>query len=94
MILQPDIRYTGAAYWDFIDHKVALTGEALIEAGEMCGLRVSRHIRKFLPYTTKSGLPQHPFLIWLYLKLMPVSGFFMGQQTFLILEKTNELKNI
>jgi hypothetical protein len=90
MILQPDIRYTGAAYWDFIDHKVALTGEALIEAGEMCGLKVACHIRKFLPYTTKSKLPQHPFLIWLYLKLMPVSGFFMGQQTFLILEKTNE----
>jgi hypothetical protein len=91
MILQPDIRYTGAAYWDFIDHKVALTGEALIEAGEMCGLKTVYHIRKFLPYTTKSKLPQHPFLIWLYLKLMPVSGFFMGQQTFLILENTNEL---
>jgi SAM-dependent methyltransferase len=90
MILQPDIRYTGAAYWDFIDHKVALTGEALIEAGEMCGLRPACYIRKFLPYTTKSGLPQHPFLIWLYLKLMPVSGFFMGKQAFLILEKTNE----
>jgi 2-polyprenyl-3-methyl-5-hydroxy-6-metoxy-1,4-benzoquinol methylase len=87
IILQPDIRHTGAAYWDFIDHKVALTGEALIEAGEMCGLKVACQIRKFLPYTTKSKLPQHPFLIWLYLKLMPLSGFFMGQQTFLILEK-------
>jgi hypothetical protein len=90
VILQPDIQYTGAAYWDFIDHKVALTGEALIEAGTMCGLKVVRRIRRFLPYTTKSKLPQHPFLIWLYLKLMPVSGFFMGQQTFLILEKTND----
>jgi hypothetical protein len=90
MILQPDIRYTGAAYWDFIDHKVALTGEALIEAGELYGLRLAYHIRKFLPYTTKSRRPQHPFLIWLYLKLMPFSGFFMGKQVFLILEKTNE----
>jgi hypothetical protein len=87
MILQPDIRYTDAAYWDFIDHKVALTGKALIEAGEMCGLKPVRHIRKFLPYSTKSGLPQHPFLVWCYLKLMPASGFFMGQQTFLVLEK-------
>jgi len=86
MILQPDIRYTGAAYWDFIDHKIALTGQALIEAGEMCGLKLKYRIRKFLPYTTKSKLPQRPWLIWLYLKLMPVSGFFMGQQTFLILE--------
>jgi hypothetical protein len=87
MILQPDIRYVGGAYWDFIDHKVALTGEALVEAGEMCGLKTVYRIRKFLPYSTKSGLPQHPLLVWLYLKLMPVSGFLLGQQTFLILEK-------
>ena len=25
MILQPNIRYVGGAYWDFIDHKVPLT---------------------------------------------------------------------
>jgi len=90
MILQPDIRYTGAAYWDFIDHKVALTGPALIEAGEMCGLKVKYWKRKFIPYTTKSKLPQHPLLIWLYLKLMPVSSYFMGQQTFLILEPNDD----
>jgi len=90
MILQPDIRYTGVAYWDFIDHKVALTGQALIEAGEMCGFKVKYWKRKFLPYTTKSKFPQHPFLIWLYLKLMPISSFFMGQQTFLILETDND----
>ncbi|MDR2475897.1 MAG: class I SAM-dependent methyltransferase [Bacteroidales bacterium] len=89
MILQPDIRYTGVAYWDFIDHKVPLTGRALIEAGEICGLRVKYHIRKFLPYTTKSKVPQHPFLIWLYLKVMPISNFFMGKQTFLVLEKND-----
>lgn len=86
MILQPDIRYAGAAYWDFIDHKIALTGEALIEAGEMCGLKLTYRIRKFLPYTTKSKLPQHPLLIWLYLKFMPISGFLLGQQTFLVFE--------
>ena len=90
MILQPDIRYTGAAYWDFIDHKVALTGQALIEAGEMCGLKLKYWIRRFLPYTTKSRLPQHPLLIWLYLKLMPLSGFLMGKQTFIILEPNDD----
>lgn len=89
LILQPNIKYTGAAYWDFIDHKVALTEQALIEAGEMCGLKVSYCLRKFLPYTTKSKIPQHPLLIWLYLKLMPLSGFLMGAQSFLILEKAD-----
>jgi hypothetical protein len=90
LILQPNIKYTGAAYWDFIDHKVALTEQALIEAGEMCGLKVRYCLRKFLPYTTKSKIPQHPVLIWLYLKFLPISSFFMGQQTFLILEKVDE----
>jgi hypothetical protein len=87
LILQPNIKYTGAAYWDFIDHKVALTEQALIEAGEMCGLKVGYCLRKFLPYTTKSSIPQHPLLVRLFLKFLPVSGFFMGQQSFLVLEK-------
>lgn len=89
LILQPNIKYTKGAYWDFIDHKVPLTDQALVEAGEMCGLRTIVNIPKFLPYTTKSKLPKHPLLIWLYLKVMPISGFFMGQQSFLVLEKTD-----
>jgi hypothetical protein len=90
IILQPDIKYTGAAYWDFIDHKVALTGKALIEAGALCGLQVKHYVKKFLPYTTKSGLPQHWLFVWLYFKFMPLSGFFMGKQALLILEKKDE----
>jgi hypothetical protein len=90
LILQPNIKYTGGAYWDFIDHKVALTEQSLIEAGELCGLKVNNCLRRFLPYTTKSNIPQHPFFVWLYLKLLPLSGFFMGQQTFLVLEKNDE----
>lgn len=89
LILQPNIKYTKGAYWDFIDHKVPLTDKALIEAGKMCGLKTILNIPRFLPYTTKSHVPQHPFLIWLYLKFMPVSGWVMGQQSFLIMEKTN-----
>lgn len=82
LILQPNIKYTKGAYWDFIDHKVPLTDQALVEAGEMCGLRTIVNIPRFLPYTTKSKLPKHPLLIWLYLKVMPVSGFFYGTAVF------------
>ena len=89
LILQPNIKYTKGAYWDFIDHKVPLTDQALVEAGEMCGLKTVVNIPKFLPYTTKSKLPKHPFLIKLYLKVLPIAGFFMGQQSFLVLEKTD-----
>ena len=35
MVLQPNIRLTGPAYWDFIDHKVALTEKSLVEAAEL-----------------------------------------------------------
>ena len=58
IVLQPNIRLVGAAYWDFIDHKVALTERSLVEAAETSGFRTHRPIVRFLPYTTKSRLPQ------------------------------------
>lgn len=32
MILQPNIKYVGGKYWDFIDHKTPLTEQSLTEA--------------------------------------------------------------
>lgn len=87
VILQPNIKYVKGEYWDFIDHKLALTDLSVIEAGQICGLKAKKVIKKFLPYTTKSKLPQEPWLVWLYLKLMPFSGFFFGKQSLIILEK-------
>lgn len=87
IILQPNIKYVKGAYWDFIDHKLALTDVSLIEAGEMNGFKVKKVIKKFLPYTTKSKLPKADWLVFLYLKLMPFSGFFFGSQSLIILEK-------
>ena len=44
LVLQPNIRLVGSAYWDFIDHKVALTEKSLVEAGELAGLETgARH---------------------------------------------------
>lgn len=87
LILQPNIKYVKEGYWDFIDHKLPLTDTALIEAGEMCGFKLVKKIPKFLPYTTKSKIPKFKYLIRLYLLFLPVSGFFMGKQSFIILEK-------
>src|SRR5206468_7425285 len=47
MILQPNIRFTGPAYWDFIDHRVALTDRSLVEAAELAGLETTRLIKRF-----------------------------------------------
>lgn len=80
MILQPNIRLVGGAYWDFIDHKVALTERSLSEAAELVGLETTRVIKRFLPYTTKSRMPQHPLAARLYLAFPP-AWLLLGKQT-------------
>lgn len=83
IILQPNIRFVGGSYWDFLDHKVPLTDRSLVEAAETCGFSVERLIPRFLPYTTKSRLPQHPLIVRAYLRLPPVWRV-MGKQTLLV----------
>jgi ubiquinone/menaquinone biosynthesis C-methylase UbiE len=80
IVLQPNIRFAGAAYWDFIDHKVALTERSLVEAAELCGFETERLIRRFLPYTTKSRLPQTGWLVRAYLAFRP-AWLLLGKQT-------------
>jgi SAM-dependent methyltransferase len=80
IVLQPNIRYCGAAYWDFIDHKVALTERSLVEAAEIAGFETLRVIPRFLPYTTKSRIPQHPALVRWYLAFPP-AWRLLGKQT-------------
>lgn len=93
-ILTPNIRYVGGKYWDFYDHITPITEKALIEEAELVGFKVNLCIPKFLPYTTKSRLPQAPWIVHLYLKLMPLSGKIFGEQSFLILSKADRDINI
>ncbi len=67
LMLQPNIRLVGGAYWDFVDHHLPLTDRTLVEACESVGFEVDEVIPRFLPYTTRSGLPQSPRLVRLYL---------------------------
>lgn len=83
VVLQPNIKLTGPAYWDFIDHKVALTERSLVEAAEIAGLETERVVVRFLPYTTKGRLPLHPVLARLYLR-MPLAWRILGGQTLYI----------
>jgi 2-polyprenyl-3-methyl-5-hydroxy-6-metoxy-1,4-benzoquinol methylase len=83
VVLQPNIRLTGPAYWDFIDHKVALTERSLVEAAENAGLQTERVVVRFLPYTTKSRLPQHRVLVRSYLHF-PLAWRLLGGQTLYI----------
>ena len=83
IVLQPNIRLVGGRYWDFIDHKVALTERSLAEAAELAGLEVERTITRFLPYTTKSRLPQSRRLVRAYLAFPP-AWLLLGKQTLFI----------
>jgi SAM-dependent methyltransferase len=80
VILQPNIKLVGTAYWDFIDHRVPLTEESLVEAATFAGFRTRDVIRRFLPYSVKGRLPAHPLLVRGYLAFPPAWWVF-GKQT-------------
>lgn len=86
MILQPNIRLVGSSYWDFIDHKVALTERSLLEAAELAGLRTTTLVTRFLPYSTKGRLPSHPALVRAYLACPP-AWRILGKQTLYVGER-------
>jgi len=86
LILQPNIRFVGGAYWDFVDHHLPLTDRTLVEACESLGFEVVEVVPRFLPYTTRSRLPQSPWLVRLYLAFRP-AWRLLGQQTWLVARK-------
>jgi SAM-dependent methyltransferase len=86
LILQPNIRLIGGSYWDFIDHQTALTEKSLAEAAGMAGFVTRQVISRFLPYTTKSRMPQHPLLVRAYLRLPP-AWLLLGKQTLYLGER-------
>ena len=86
IIMGPNIRYLAAEYWDFYDHYLPLSHLSLEEGLVQAGYEVTAIIPRFLPYTTRSALPQHSFLIKLYLRL-PIAWKFLGKQFLLIAQK-------
>lgn len=80
MVLQPNIRLVGPRYWDFIDHRVALTERSLLEAAELAGLHTLDLVTRFLPYSTKGRLPTAPALVRAYLSFRP-AWRLLGKQT-------------
>jgi len=77
--LGPNLRYLAGEYWDFWDHLTPITDRSLAELLGSLDLNVVEQRARFLPYTTRSRLPQAPWLVWLYLKLPFVWPLF-GRQ--------------
>jgi ubiquinone/menaquinone biosynthesis C-methylase UbiE len=83
LVLQPNIRLLNGEYWDFLDHYIPLTDRTVVEALTLAGFRVIEVRPRFLPYTTKSRIPQHPWLVWLYLRF-PLLHRVMGKQAWIV----------
>lgn len=86
LILQPNIRFLNGEYWDFIDHYLPLTDRSLVEALELTGMVVQEVRPRFLPFTTRSHLPQWKILVELYLAL-PAAHFIFGKQAWVVAQK-------
>jgi SAM-dependent methyltransferase len=87
LVLQPNIRLVGADFWDFFDHTLPLTEKGLAEALSIAGFRVRETRARFLPYTTKSVLPQWEWLVRTYLAMKPLQ-WMAGKQMLVLAEKT------
>jgi SAM-dependent methyltransferase len=83
IILQPNIRFLYAEYWDFFDHHTPLSDRSLVEGLQLAGLEPQLVIPRFLPYTTKSRLPKAPWLVAAYLRC-PWAWRLLGKQALVI----------
>ncbi len=59
---------------------------SLVEALRLAGLKPTEVRPRFLPFTSKSALPQHPFLVRLYLKIT-IAQRLLGQQSWIVAVK-------
>ncbi|RUL81640.1 class I SAM-dependent methyltransferase [Tautonia sociabilis] len=86
MIMQPNARIVGGAFYDFFDHTLPLSEKGMAEALGVTGFEVVECRARFLPYTTKSRLPKWPWLVRLYLALPPARWLF-GKQMLVVARK-------
>ncbi|HEU4403571.1 MAG TPA: methyltransferase domain-containing protein [Candidatus Polarisedimenticolia bacterium] len=87
VVIQPNIRYAYKEYWDFFDHHVALSHGSMREALEMTGFHIDVVRPRFLPFTTRSRLPQAAWLVRLYLACLPAQ-WLLGKQMLVVARKT------
>lgn len=86
IILQPNIRFLYDEYWDYFDHHTPLSDRSLVEGVSLAGLTPEVVVPRFLPYTTKSRLPQAPWLVSLYLRV-PLAWRVLGKQALVVARK-------
>ncbi len=87
-VLKPGGRHCYKDYFDYFDHHLALTENAVVEALELSGFEVELVKPRTLPFSFRSRLPSRPSIVWLYLQL-PYLWSIFGSQFFIIGKKTD-----
>lgn len=83
----PNVRLVPGAYWDFFDHQVPLSDQSVCELLHLIGFDLLRVEARFLPYTTRSRVPQAPWIVGAYLALRPLSSALIGKQFLVVAAK-------
>lgn len=87
VVLMPNIRNLPGAYWDYLDHHLALTQHSLSEALTLSGFEVQRVEPRFLPYTVRnSRMPVSRLTIRAYLAFKP-AWRILGKQMLVVAVK-------
>jgi len=87
MLMGPNVRLVPGVYWDFFDHHIPLSERSLCELLALTGFEIEHVEARFIPYTTRSALPQAPWLVALYLLLRPLSSTLLGKQFLIVARK-------
>ncbi|MFA5392894.1 MAG: class I SAM-dependent methyltransferase [Candidatus Ratteibacteria bacterium] len=86
MVISPNIVCVRWEFWNFFDHTLPFNHRGFCEALTVSGFEIKKVVSRFLPYTTKSWLPQSARLLRFYLKF-PLSWRFFGKQMLIVAEK-------
>ena len=81
--LGPNVRFTGGAYWNFWDHHLPLTDNAIAEALEIQGFQIEKSVDRFLPYTMVNRRRAPSILVSTYLRV-PLLWKVFGKQFLVI----------
>ena len=85
-IMGPNFRYTVKEYFDFADHTLIFTHNAIAEHLYAAGFEPQRIVPQYLPFSFRQRLPPAPALVDRYLKTPPLWRVF-GKQFLVIATK-------
>ena len=85
-IMGPNFRYTVKEYFDFADHTLIFTHNAIAEHLYAAGFEPQRIVPQYLPFSFRQRLPPSPALVDRYLKTPPLWRVF-GKQFLVIATK-------